>query len=238
MTSEDRSVFDREQPAPDRTVSWDVHAEAIVDVHGDDTAPLVVALVHGGYWHRDHDRLHLGPMAAALSVAGMQAVVIEYRREHGQPEPYVDDVLGGLRAASMIAGSRPLVVVGHSAGAHLVLVAASRSAFPRVERIVALAPVADLVEAERLDLDDGATRRFLGADATSRPDLDPMRLPSTTAPVVVVHGTDDARVPCSMGRAYAERTGAGLEELPAIGHFEVIDPGSTAWPVIVQVITG
>lgn len=234
--TEDRSVFAREQPGPDRTVTWGPHAEAIVDVHGDDNAPLVVALVHGGFWHPDFDRAHLRPMAAALAAAGAQAVVVEYRREHGDPDASVDDVLRGLQAASAIAGTRPLIVVGHSAGAHLALVAASRPGFPPVARIVAIAPVADLREAERLDLDDGATRRFLGAAAGTRPDLDPMRLPVPAPPVVVVHGTDDERVPAAMGRAYADRARATLVELPGTGHFEPIDPRHPIWPAVLGAI--
>jgi hypothetical protein len=43
----------------------------------------------------------------------------------------------------------------------------------------------------------------------------------------LVHGTADDRVPVSMSQTYkAER----LIEIPGAGHFDLIDPGSPAWP--------
>lgn len=235
--AEDRGVFDLERPVPDRTVTWGAHPDAIVDVHGSDDSPAVVALVHGGFWHPDYDRHHLRPMAGALAAAGMQAIVVEYRREPGSPDASVDDVRAGLETAAVLAAGRPLVVAGHSAGGQLALAAIVRSALPGIERIVALAPVADLLEAERLDLDDGAVRRFLGVEAHSRPDLDPMRLPIPSAPVVVLHGASDARVPIAMGRAYAERAGGSCIELAEVGHFEPIDPGHAVWPAVVALLS-
>jgi hypothetical protein len=50
-----------------------------------------------------------------------------------------------------------------------------------------------------------------------------------------VHGTADDRVPVSMSRVFP----AGrLAEIPEAGHFDLIDPQSKAWPVVVAALAG
>lgn len=183
-----------------------------------------MALLHGGFWRPAYDRTHLRPMAAALAALGWQVSSLEYRRIPGEPEATVDDVRSALSALG-----DDIVVAGHSAGGHLALWAAATLGL----RAVALAPVADLRLAEKLDLDDGAVTAFLGGPAEDRPDLDPARMPG--AAVTLVHGAEDSVVPIGLSRAYsAAHPGSRLVELPGIAHFELIDPRSHAWPDVIQ----
>ncbi len=126
----------------------------------------------------------------------------------------------------------PVVVVGHSAGGHLALLAAQPPSAGAVG-VLALAPVADLVMADRLGLDDGAVRAFLGRPAVDCPDLDPAALPRPTVPVTVIHGAADTLVPLSLSESYCAGGPAHLVVLDGIGHFEPIDPASAAWPVVI-----
>ncbi|MCW6003019.1 alpha/beta hydrolase [Micromonospora sp. CPCC 205371] len=110
-----------------------------------------------------------------------------------------------------------------------------------VRGVVALAPVADLAEAYRLDLDGGAVAALLGGGPSDVPDryaeADPSgRLPGT-ARTVIVHGALDRNVPIEMSRRYAamaRQIGAPvtLHELPESEHFALIDPESAAWPAV------
>ncbi len=201
--------------------------------------PLVI-VVHGGFWRPGYDRSHTGPMAAALAALGHPVAQLEYRRV-GYPET-LDDVaagvavLPGLATATATGLGRPApagppVLVGHSAGGHLALWQAATHG--GVAGVVALAPVADLVEAYRRDLDGGAVAALLGGGPEDVPEryarADPARLPAPRCPVVVLHGDADAQVPIDIGRGYAARTGARTVELPGTGHFGLIDPQAPPW---------
>ncbi len=235
---EDRSILTRAAPPADEVVSYGRDAEHVADVrHGGDCAvgrPLVV-LIHGGFWRPSFDRAHTGPMAAALAKAGWTVAAVEYRRSPGHPDLTVEDAALSLDAlpGAVSRHDGRVLVIGHSAGGHLALWAASKRPTPRLHGALALAPVADLRLAHELNLDDGATLAFLGKDATERPDLDPRRMPAPAIATTIVHGDADEVVPLSLSESYAAtHRQVRLVKLPHTGHFAVIDPLRDAWPVI------
>lgn len=216
-----------------------------------------VAVVHGGFWRAAYDRGHTGPLAAELAAQGCAVAQLEYRRT-GQPgggwPTTFTDVLAGLRAlpsvpefAGAYAAGRPPVVVGHSAGGHLALWAAGLPAGtrPAMTGVVALAPVADVFEAFRRDLDDGAVAALLGGAPEEVPDryayAQPAQCPAV--PVSVVHGDRDEQVPVALSRewvATARAFGCSVRyrELSRIEHFALIDPMSAAWPAVAEAVFG
>jgi acetyl esterase/lipase len=237
---EDRSILTRSARVPDATWAYGADPAQVMDAYlpGDARSGQdAVLLVHGGFWRPEYDRTHLRPMAAALADLGFAALLIEYRRVPGDPDATTSDVRAAVAAAPALltdaVAGRPgaLLAVGHSAGGHLVLWLAAQPA-PGVAGCLALAPVADLRLAERLGLDDGAVPDFLGCPAADRPDLDPARLPPPAVPVVIVHGVRDSIVPISLSLSYG-RSATRLLELPSCAHFELIDPGSGAWPAVI-----
>lgn len=239
-------MLDRPAPGPDRELHYGDHPDAVADLRfggpGAGARPLVV-VVHGGFWRPAYDRVHVRPLTAALAGAGWTTAAVEYRRVPGRPDDTVADVAAALAAlpgAAELAGRSDgrLVLVGHSAGGHLVLQAAADPRAPALAGVVALAPVADLVLAEQLALDGDAVRAFLGGAAADRPDLDPVRQPAPRTAVTVLHGRDDAIVPIAVGRSYTDAHPATrLVEVDG-GHFAVIDPRSTAWPQLLAALPG
>ncbi len=197
-----------------------------------------VVFIHGGYWRPEYDRDHARSAAAGLAAAGFPTALVEYRREPGRPDSMVDDVAAAIRHASSEAPvDNGILLVGHSAGGHLALLAATRDDLP-VAGVLALAPLASLTEADRLDLDDGAVRAFLGSPAPDRPDLDPGALPVPGMPVVVMHGEADSLVPVEMSETYANRGDVRLHLLLGIGHFELIDPTHAVWSGVITELQG
>ena len=224
--TEDRSVLSRTGRAPDRTLSYGPHPDQILDVFDpvipvQGGAPIAVVL-HGGFWRPSFDRRHTRAQTEALR-GGRTVVAMEFRRIPGDPDSTVDDVRG-----------RDMVVVGHSAGGHLALWAASQ-AYAGIRGVLALAPVADLRLARDLRVGDDAVADFLGGD---RPDLDPMQLPAPRVPITIVHGTADEVVPIAVAYSYAERhPGTRLVALEGVGHFPLIDPEHEAFAAVVAQLT-
>lgn len=245
-----RDVLSRWAPGPDFTVTYG--ADQVADVRlPPGRASAAVLFLHGGFWRHAYDRTHVGPLAVALAAAGYLTITPEYRRTGGPGGGWpgtFDDVAAAVREVpAAVAAGLPLVLAGHSAGGHLALWAAAGLAGDgRPPRgVLALAPVADLVTAYQLDLDQGAVAALLGGGPDEQPGryqaADPMALLPVGVPLVLVHGDRDAQVPTELSRRFAAAARqAGddvtLHEWPGVDHFAVIDPESTVWPRIVTAV--
>ncbi|MFI2425952.1 alpha/beta hydrolase [Streptomyces sp. NPDC018955] len=234
-------------------------------------APVVVVL-HGGAWRAPYDRRHISPFAAFLAGRGFAVASVEYRRGAGEPggggpvagrwPDTFDDVAAVLDALPVLvrehvprADPRRIVLTGHSAGGHLALWAAARHVLPAGSRwrtdgpaplrgVVALAPIADLEVADKLDVCEGAARQLLGGDdhfAERRPHADPGLLLPTGIATTLVQGRTDVVVPQAVAEAYAEAAAkagevVGVTLLEDVGHFPLVDPGADACAVVAEEI--
>jgi acetyl esterase/lipase len=217
----------------------------------DGDGPFPVAMVvHGGFWREQHT-LELGDdLARDLARRGFAAWNIEFRRVGevsggGWPTTF-EDVAAAVDALEDVDAPLDLdrvVAIGHSAGGHLALLAAVRRD-PRVglAGVASQAGVYDLVEADRLDLGEGATARFMGGHASEIPDAyaaaSPTELLPVGVPLLLVHGDADQRVPVEMARRYAEAARAADDEVdlvirPGDDHFVHLDVSSGAWADVV-----
>jgi acetyl esterase/lipase len=220
----------------------------------------LIFFLHGGFWRAAYDRTHAGPLAEALSAAGLAVCVPEYRRV-GQPgggwPGTFDDVVAAVRELPALVSeavdgrgrvsrvtTERVVLSGHSAGAHLALWAAAQkigSARPDGLTVVSLAGVCDLAGAYRLRLGQGAAGELMGGGPEEFPErylaADPMAAIPVAANVVLIHGLADDRVPWQQSESYATAASAAGGQarcvlLPDAGHFDVIDPLSLAWPAV------
>ena len=254
---------------PDLTLAYGPLAEQVADVRlppGDTSAGLVV-VVHGGFWRAEWDRSHASDQSSALAQAGYVVATVEYRRVGmpggGWPCTFDDlalltDTVPGLVSHAVPGrvdpAARP-VLVGHSAGGHLALWAASRHRLPVTSpwhratplpvAVVSLAGVLDLALAHRLGLGDLAVTDLLAGSPERYPEryaeADPARLLPTGVRTVLVHGIDDEPVPLAVSLAYASAaTAAGdtvtMHVLPATDHMALVDPHSAAWPRVLAAV--
>lgn len=180
----------------------------------------------------------------------------------GYPETF-EDVALGLDYLRVLSRSDHLdlghvVVLGHSAGGHLALWAAARPRLPvgsslrqprplRVAGVITLAGINDLAayHADGPDACGGPSTidQLVGAEhrtlADRYADTSPAAMLPLGVPQTVVSGELDPIVPARFGHAYAQRATAAGDSVrevtePGAGHFELIDPRSSAWNSVVR----
>jgi acetyl esterase/lipase len=131
LLPEATTTLDVSYAADDARQALDVYAPRTPGPH-----PVVV-FVHGGYWHTQ-GRRYLQPLTGlygnvgvALAARGVVAVLPSYRLFPAATlDQELDDVLSALvwaraHAAEHGGDPRRLVLAGHSAGAHLIMTAAT-----------------------------------------------------------------------------------------------------------------
>lgn len=252
---EDRDVLTRKSELPDVVLRYGDYGDAVIDVHlpprGNgkprSVSPLVV-LIHGGFWHAEFDRMHTRPIANALAREGFVVANPEYRRVGGAGElaggwpTTFDDITAVMKSLPRlldeldIAVSRT-TVMGFSAGGHLALWLANEP--HPIDRVIGLAPVGDLRAAAVAHLGDDAVQALLGGSPSQVADRYDAADPATRLAnpplcgVVVIHGVDDVIVPIDNSRGLgAKHPFVVIHELDDTEHFALIDPLSTAWPVV------
>ncbi|WP_368496971.1 alpha/beta hydrolase family protein [Herbiconiux sp. A18JL235] len=206
-----------------------------------------IVLLHGGYWRERFTAELMHPLVPSFTARGWTVANVEYRRGPGAWAAMRDDLASSLAAvrASTLSGGR-LALVGHSVGGQLALLGGEAG-----DAVVALAPVTDLVRGYHESIGDGAVVEFLGAAPDALPDTyaaaSPLAHVPPRASVLIVHGTDDTRVPITHTHAYvtACRSAPGvgvalgptapavtLLELPHLPHLDAISPTAPHWPAV------
>jgi acetyl esterase/lipase len=251
VTRDPREVLTRPSPTPPAQLTYGDGVDQVADAWPDGDGPGVLFL-HGGFWRAEYDRVHVRPLAHALHAEGYRVASVEYVRT-GAPgggwPGTLDDVRLAVTTVPALLGLEPseVVLAGHSAGGHLALWAAGelvRAGTPP-RGVLALAAVSDLIEAYTLDLGGGAVALLVGGGPGKVPDrylmADPMRRLPIGVPLKLIHGTKDRQVPVNLSRrfeAVAKTFGDDVEyaELDGLEHFALIDPESSAWPVVVDTL--
>ncbi|MBI4909339.1 MAG: alpha/beta hydrolase [Acidobacteria bacterium] len=169
-----------------------------------------VVIVHGGGWVNGHKRTYVTPLFKPLSDAGFAWFTINYRLAKDAPYPAaLEDVLSAVRwvkahAKEYQVDPKRIALMGESAGAHLVALAAVKGKKDeQVAAVVDFYGPHDLLKraVERNDVGDNL-RRFLLVDKLD--DAGRKKLQEASAityvrkglpPFLFIHGTKDAAVP-------------------------------------------
>jgi acetyl esterase/lipase len=215
-----------------KTFSYGSHPSQSIHLYlGEPTAPLLV-LLHGGFWRAPYGREEFDGIIPSLLGEGYQVANVEYRRvgEEGGGWPGTgSDVLAAIDLLEKeVAGKRPMILVGFSAGGHLALWASRER--PALAGVAALAPISDLHEGAALGLGKGAVKALLGGlpkeFSEEFAQANPIERPRVGVPEVVIHGDLDEAVPVGMSRRYAQTVGSQLVEVAGEGHTDHLGTGS------------
>jgi acetyl esterase/lipase len=224
--------------------------------------PLAV-VIHGGCWVSQFATLqNTAALADALRDAGIATWNVEYRRLDnpggGWPGTFAD-VAAATDHVREVAKQHPLdlkrvVMIGHSAGAHLALWAAARTRLAKdsalyrdnplpLQGVIALGGPGDLRDFYTYGAKvcgSNVIGKLMGGGPDVLPDRYAQGSPIELLPFVVrqvlIVGESDGVMPRASREAYAasaKKLGDAAEvlEVPG-GHFEVIAPGSAAWPAV------
>ena len=253
------------QPAPDAVIDYGPAPVQGIDVFlpkTDGPHPVVI-LIHGGCWMKSTaSRGQLRAIGRELATRGMAVWSIGYRRvdEDGGAYPGIfQDVAQAIdllpaNAAKYNLDTSRVVAVGHSAGAHLALWAASRAKLPPtsaayvanpfpVRTVIGLGGLGDIERASGLAAVCGATivPALLGRPSAARPDIYADTSPSKLLPngtqIVMITGAEDQVTPPVYARTYVDEVKAagGTAELlivPDAAHFDVVTLGTPAWRLV------
>ena len=250
------------RPLPTRSIRYGTAPVQAIDLflpaRHKSPAPVVI-LIHGGRWSsRTAAREQVRHLGADLAARGIATWSIGYRRADeeggGYPGTYEDigTAIDRLRSEAPRLGldlSR-VVLVGHSAGGHLALWAASRDRLPahsalRVDdpfvprEVVSIAGIGDLhafmPKVPGLCGQDVADR-LVGAPTAARPDVyadtSPAALTAPGARITMVSGILDRLIPPYVAHDYAQamhgRVDVERVEIRDAGHFDLVGQGA-AW---------
>ncbi len=218
----------------------------------------VVVLIHGGFWRAAYGLTLMSGLAENLVRSGIAVWNIEYRRLGDTGGGWPGTLHDAARAVDVLTAFAPIynldlrriVSIGHSAGGHLAFWLAARRHIPphspiahtgsplTFTAVVSLAGVLDLEHAWYLGLGRRAVAELLGGGPEEMPDRYAAASPSALLPLglpqLLLHGTEDDRVPLIISQEYARKASTAgdpvkLIELPATDHFVLIDPNSAAW---------
>lgn len=226
----------------------------------------VVAIIHGGCWLSAYNLSLMEAMATDLTNRGYATWNLEYRRVGnaggGWPGTFLD-IADGLDFLRMLSEDYPLdldqvVIAGHSAGGHLALWAGSRTTIPAKSPIYRSNPIvpagvvslAGIVDLENYLVREGSgcgttVSRLIGGFPEDMPEryrqTSPIYLPVTGVARTLITGKKDPIVSVSHVSRYVDAHPEAGEmivnkKIGGIGHFEVIAPGSAAWPHIIESI--
>lgn len=203
-------------------------------------APLIV-LIHGGCWLNAFDIRHSFPLGSALAQAGYAVWSLEYRRTGdeggGWPGSY-EDIKRGLAFTQMLSDYPVdldrMVIMGHSAGGHLALLAAAGN--EHISGVIGLAAITDIIEYSRgSNSCQTATIDFMGGIYEAFPSAYQAANP-TSRPVhektLLLQGDIDTIVPFEQ----SELPGATPFVLEGAGHFDWVHPGTEAYQLLLSTL--
>jgi acetyl esterase/lipase len=238
---------------PDRSQRADLYLP-----HGAGPHPVMVT-IHGGSWQSRYGKVVMRGLAGDLVRRGWAVWNIEYRRiggGGGWPATFIDvaAAIDHLRSLQAPIDLDSVSFLGHSAGGHLALWAATRErlaagvpgAEPAIHprRVIGQAAVCDLAGAYAL-WHGGAVRQLMGGPPAQLPERyaigDPILLVPPAMPVLLVHGVIDETVSIELSRGYAQRAreAGGSVELIEIegepgGHRAHVNPRGQAWTAVTR----
>lgn len=212
---------------PFDTVRYGPHSDNVGDLRGEGRD--LVVLAHGGLWKQEFERDTTDSLAIDLARRGYRTWNLEYRRlgDGGGWPGSGHDVLAALDSIPALeGGTGRTFLIGHSAGAYLLMWAAPRTRSD-VALHVALGPLLDLRAA--VDSGDVGVEQCTALLDRGAPD---QAIPDGV-PTALVHGDEDQIVPVTRSIDFAGQHGL-VHHRTGADHFSLLDPSKPEWGWVIE----
>lgn len=199
-----------------------------------------VIFIHGGCWLKNYGIRHSYPLSTALTKEGFNLWSVEYRRlgeKNAEWPASLNDVSNAIENILRQTNGKQTVVMGHSAGGHLALLATSneRQYAEQVDAVLGLAAITDM---QAYIAEDGscnqAAKALLGTAKSNfnlaQADPKQQTLHHNTW---LLQGSADNIVPMSQADVFSVDN-VNTKIVDDAGHFDMIHPQTNAWEAIVQ----
>lgn len=222
--------------------------------------PLAV-IIHGGCWQRSiADYRFMDGFASALTARGWATWNIEYRGVDdaggGWPNTFLD-VAAAIDHVRTLAARRPLdlqrlALIGHSAGGHLALWAASRPQLPAGSvlrsaspllpgRVVGLAAITDLQTYRSEGGGCASAISALSGESASTPERlresSPLHMLPPAGSTTLITAAGDFIVPAAQAQRYVDAAAGRVDRVEVEGdHFSVIATAGAGWTALLQAL--
>ena len=208
-------------------------------------APLIV-FIHGGCWLNAYDIKHTQAASNALTKAGYAVLSVEYRRtgdEGGAWPGTFNDILSAIEFAKRLkrdkVNNSQIILMGHSAGGHLALLAANhygKHEKNSVKGVIGLAAISNLKKYSQGDNScQSVVVDFMNGDFKANEEqynlADPM-VQGFHSRTILIHGDSDTIVPL----AQSTKSNQYVEIVQGAGHFDMIHTGSSSWQVMLKIL--
>ena len=202
-----------------------------------------VVFVHGGYWRnqaRSYYRAFTGlyeNFGLALASRGIATAVIDYRLfPQAKPAEQIADVNAAVaflktHAAEYNIDSKAILVVGHSAGGHLALLAAWQGHNADIRAVVALSPILDIAhmrQNKEADFNKELTGPFFGSGERDS-EFSPATYASAKAQAtLLLFGENDYAYLVEQSLLYREKFSTAnlkqilVESVPGVDHSSMV----------------
>jgi len=207
---------------PGQSVPYGPSSRQYVTTFAPDTPKGTVVFVHGGYW-RQTDPSMWSHLARGVVAAGWACAMPGYDL---CPSVRIAGITQQIAQAVMSiadASEGPLILAGHSAGAHLV----ARMCAPgmlhadvvaRVVKVVPISPLSDLTP-----LLDTSMNADFGMDTGMAQAESPVHQPAPAVPVDIWVGVDERPAFLDQARWLSEAWGCHLTYLEGENHYTIVD---------------
>lgn len=236
-----QSVVEQPYTQPHNTYRYGSHASQYIqhwNAPGRPDSAANVIFIHGGCWLKEYDIRHSYPASTALRNSGLNVWSVEYRRlgeEGGNWPASLNDVKTAIEYIQQKINNEPIVVMGHSAGGHLALLATSNDvpSSKNIDTVIGLAAITDMVSYTQTEGSCNSAASALMKTAYKNPSdyqnasVKSDRLHPNTW---LMQGTADTIVPMSQTRDL----NVHRQIIDGAGHFDLIHPHSVAWKAIIH----
>lgn len=240
-----KSVTELPQAKPDEKISYGDEAlqfGLLWKSNSEGNKPLII-MVHGGCWLNAFGVDHTYAMSTALSQAGFPVWSLEYRRTGdeggGWPGSFNDIKLALSQTESLLEPHidwDEIILMGHSAGGHLALLAASENTQLNLKNVIGLAAITDVSRyAMGSNSCQQATPQFMDGMPNEQPKAyqqASLVYRQISKQTILLQRDEDKIVPIMQSRLNLVQS----EVIEGAGHFDWIHPGTPAFSRLLEFI--